>query len=168
MRRMGSRTGLAAVVAALAVCGAAWAGDASVVEAVGVAVRVPEGWSRAQAAQEPSTADPRTVLVVGTQGVEPRRSQCQVSAYRVPADGAAVVVIAWRGRATDAIPRDREVLGSLRLRRPYFECWAGRGAAVQLALRGRAYQVNVLVGDRAGPGVAAEALRVARSFGLAR
>jgi hypothetical protein len=90
-----------------------------------------------------------------------------VSAYRIPADGAAVVVVAWRGRASDAIPRDRDVLEALRLRRPYFACWAGRGAAAQIALRGRAYQVNVLVGDRAGSRVVAEALRVARSFGVA-
>lgn len=162
---MGSKVGLATIAVTLAVCGAAWAGDGAVIGVSGVAVRAPEGWTRARAApSEGSETDPRTVLVVGTPGVEPRRSQCQVSAYRIPVDGAAVVVIAWRGKASDAIPRDRDVLDALRLRRPYFTCWTGRGAAAQISLHGRAYQVNVLVGDRAGPRVAAEALRVARSF----
>jgi hypothetical protein len=161
---MGTRSVLAAVVAALAVCGAAWASNGSgLLEVSGVSIRVPDGWSRTAAAVDAVT-DPRTLLVVGTEGVQARRSSCQVSAYKVPADGAAVVVIGWRGKATAAISRDRAVLGALRLRRPYFECWAGRGASAQIALHERAYQVNVLVGDQASPEVVADALRAARSF----
>jgi hypothetical protein len=52
------------------------------------------------------------------------------------------------------------------VRRPSFECFDGRGAAVELGLQGHAYQVNVLVGDRASPRRVADALRVARSFDL--
>jgi hypothetical protein len=89
-----------------------------------------------------------------------------VTAYRIPDDGAAVVVLGWRGKALEGVPRDRAALDTLRLRRPYFECWSGRGASAQIALRGRAYQVNVLVGDRATTQTAAAALRVARSFGV--
>ncbi|HJU48247.1 MAG TPA: hypothetical protein VJ689_08945 [Gaiellaceae bacterium] len=164
---MGTKRVLAAVIAVLAVCGAAWAGDGGSPLAVsGVSIRVPDGWSRTTAAVD-AVSDPRTVLVVGTDGVQPRRSSCQVSAYRVPADGAAVVVIGWRGKATAAISRDRAVLGAMRLRRPYFECWAGRGASAQIALHGRAYQVNVLVGDQASPGIVADALRAARSVDVA-
>jgi hypothetical protein len=52
-----------------------------------------------------------------------------------------------------------------------FECYAGRGAAAQVHLRGIDYQVNVMVGDRASSSRIADALRVARSFtpvGVAR
>jgi hypothetical protein len=90
-----------------------------------------------------------------------------VSAYRVPADGAAVVVIGARGLASPAIPRTRDGLQQLRLEREYFDCFDGRGAAAQIALRGRAYQINVLVGDRAAPQTIQQALAIARSFGLA-
>lgn len=164
MWRMGSRSALLAIVATLAVCGAASASEGGRIETAGVSLRVPAGWERTFVPTEPPGANPHTVLVVGTVGVGHRRSPCLVSAYRVPADGAAVVVTGWRGRATAAIPRDRSVLGSLKLRRPYFACWGGWGASALVALRDRAFQVNVLVGDRAAPGVVAAALRVARSF----
>ena len=45
---------------------------------------------------------------------------------------------------------------------------SGRGAAAQVVLGSRAYQVNVIVGDSASPTVIADALAVARSFDLAR
>lgn len=127
-------------------------------------VTAPAGWARVKAAEDGPAADPRTLLVVGTDGAESRRSRCQVTAYRVPADGAAVVVLGWRGKALAGVPRDRAELETLCLRGPYFECWVGRGASALLALRGRAYQVNVLVGDHATSQTIAEALRVARSF----
>jgi len=51
--------------------------------------------------------------------------------------------------------------------RPSFECFSGRGAAAQVVLGGKAYQVNVMVGDRASKQRVAEALTVTRSFNLA-
>ena len=50
---------------------------------------------------------------------------------------------------------------------PSFECFSGRGAAAQVVLGGKAYQVNVMVGDRASKQRVAEALTVTRSFNLA-
>jgi hypothetical protein len=88
-----------------------------------------------------------------------------VAAYRIPADGAAVVVLGWRGAASEALPRDRSELAGMRLKRPTFECSEGRGAVARIVLRGRAYQVNVMVGDRASRDTVADALVVARSFG---
>ncbi len=49
---------------------------------------------------------------------------------------------------------------------PSFECFEGRGAVAQLGLQKHAYQVNVMVGDRATPATVAQALAVARSFNL--
>jgi hypothetical protein len=54
------------------------------------------------------------------------------------------------------------------VRRPSFECFNGRGAAADLVLAGRAYQVNVMVGDQATPRVIEQALAVGRSFALAK
>ena len=54
------------------------------------------------------------------------------------------------------------------MRRPSFECFTGRGAAAQVALGGRAYQINVMVGDKASKRRVAAALAVARSFDLTR
>ena len=54
------------------------------------------------------------------------------------------------------------------VQRPSFECFRGRGAAAQLVLGGKAYQVSVLLGDRAMRGLVDRALAVARSFALAR
>jgi hypothetical protein len=75
-----------------------------------------------------------------------------------------VVVIGWRGIAPDGLPRDRSELLEMRLKRPMFECFDGRGAVAQIVVKGRAYQVNVLVGDRATRDAVAGALAVARSF----
>jgi hypothetical protein len=79
-----------------------------------------------------------------------------------------VVVLRWAGRAPEWLPTDRAALDDLRLRRPYFECFEGRGAGTQLAIRGRAYQVNVMAGDRATPRTVANALAVARSLDVPR
>ena len=54
------------------------------------------------------------------------------------------------------------------VQRPSFDCFAGRGAGTTLVLGGKAYQVNVLVGDRASKRRIGEALAVARSFDLVR
>ena len=142
-----------------------------VMAAGGVRVKVPPGWHRVPA--EPSAvADPVTVLVAGTAGVRPRMVACQVAAYRVPPDGAVVVVVGWkRGEYLNAraVRRGRAPLRALRaVRRPSFECFGGRGAAAQVTLGRRNYQVNVMVGDRASPGQVRSALAVARSFTLAR
>lgn len=53
------------------------------------------------------------------------------------------------------------------VKRPSFECVAGRGAAASLALGAKAYQVNVMVGNSTSAQHVAEALAVARSFRLA-
>ena len=116
--------------------------------------------------------DPLTVLVVGTRGVrDDLTSSCQVAAYRVPARGAVVVVVAWRTATSGGghLPPGRARLRRLRaVSRPSFECYSGRGAAEQVVLGGKANQVNVLVGDRASRRLVTQALGVARSFDLLR
>jgi len=158
------------MLATLAVTTAATtAGRLRTVTAYGVEVRIPAGWHRVQPVQ--GAVDPRTLLVVGTPGVRWNlASSCQIAAYRVPATGAVVVVVGWRTATSgggDGRPTGRAPLqGLVRVRRPSFECFAGRGAAAQLVLGGKAYQVNVMVGDGAGKPRIAEALAVARSFEL--
>jgi hypothetical protein len=162
---MGKRAALIAAAALALVSIAAAADGGSSLTANGVAVDAPDGWSRVVAAPSARVGDPRTMLVAGTRGVAPRASECQVAAYRIPADGAAVVILGWRGPAPDGVPRDRSELAAMRLKRPTFECWDGRGAVARIVLRGRAYQVNVMVGDRASRDTVADALAVARSVG---
>ena len=90
-------------------------------------------------------------------------SDCQVSSYRVPANGAVVVVIGWR----DAVGNSGFLpLSALKLRRGTFECFAGRGAVAQVTRRSRDFQVNVMVGDRASAETVEDALAAARSFAL--
>jgi hypothetical protein len=151
-------------VAAATASAAAW----TVLRTGGMTVRAPADWALVADADTGAIVDPRTVLVAGTDGVAPRRSECQVAAYRIPADGAAVVVLRWSGKAPEWVTTDRAVLANMKLRREYFECWDGRGAAAQIAVKGRAYQVNVMVGDRATAKDAAAALAVARSFDAVR
>ena len=114
--------------------------------------------------------DPRTLLVVGTAGVVPRPTQCQIAAYRVPARGAVIVVVGWKTATSGGgrIKPGRWPLERLTsVKRPSFECFGGRGAAASLALGGKAYQVNVMVGNSASAVKIADALAVARSFRLA-
>jgi hypothetical protein len=110
--------------------------------------------------------------VVGTAGVASDLTvPCQIAAYRVPARAAVVVVVAWKTATSGGghLQPGRAPLGALRsVRRPSFECFAGRGAAAQVVLGRRAYQVNVLVGDKASRKRVTEALAVARTFDLAR
>jgi hypothetical protein len=154
------------VVATLAVAGTAWAATWVVLKTGGVSVKAPAGWELVAVA-DTAISDPRTVLVAGTEGAAPRRSECQVAAYRVPAEGAVVVVLRWAGRAPEWLPTADD-LSELRLRREYFACFDGRGASTQIAVKGRAYQVNVMVGDRASHRTTANALAVARSFDAGR
>jgi hypothetical protein len=159
--------GLAAAVVALVGAVGAHAADWHSVEVGAVQLRVPAGWARVVPADPGDVSDPRTVVVVGTKGVTARESRCLVSSYRVPGDAAVVVVIAWKGAAAPDIPRTRDDLVELRLTREYFECWLGRGGSAQIAVKGRAYQVNVLVGDRASAHTVQQALAIARSFAAA-
>jgi hypothetical protein len=146
-------------------------GSGPIISAHGVRLVVPSGWNRVEPAGDGNITDPRTLLVAGTAGVRPRSSQCQIAAYRVHSAGAAVVVVGWK-TATSGGGRLKPGRAPLRkliaLNRPYFECFSGRGASAQLVLAGKAYQVNVMVGDLASKTRIAQALRVARSFNIAR
>jgi hypothetical protein len=160
----------ASVVLALALTSVADGGGGQTVRAHGVALTMPAGWHRVASAGDGPVTDPRTLLVVGTAGVAPKSTQCQIAAYRVPAHGAVVVIVGWK-TATSGGGRMKPGRWPLKtmtsVRRPSFECFAGRGAAASLALAGRAYQVNVMVGNSTSVQHIAEALAVGRSFRLA-
>jgi hypothetical protein len=143
---------------------------ATIVSGHGVRLTVPSGWQRLQAANPGPVTDPQTLLVVGTAGARPRASQCQIASYRVPHGGAVVVVVGWSSLSEGGPQRPgRWPLKALTsVRRPSFECFAGRGAAAYLVLRRRGYQVNVMVGDRASRQRVQQALAVGRSFELSR
>lgn len=138
-----------------------------VVSSQGVRFVVPSDWRLVQPANDGPVTDPRTLLVVGTAGVKAKSSQCQIAAYRIPPSGAVVVLVGWSSKAAagGAPKPGRAPLRKLvAVTRPSFECFAGRGAAADVLLGGKPYQVNVLVGDRATKGRVAQALAVARSF----
>lgn len=161
---------LCSVTVALVAAASALASDAGTIRTHGIALSVPKGWHRVQAAGDGPVTDPRTLLVVGTAGVRSKPTQCQIAAYRVPIDGAVVVVVGWKTATSGGghMKPGRWPLARLTsVRRPSFECFAGRGAAASLALGGKAYQVNVMVGDRASARQSSAALAVARSFRLA-
>ena len=82
---------------------------------------LPASWAKLVPAHDRSD-DPQTLLVIGTDGSKAVESDCQVSSYRVPAEGAVVVVIGWRGSVGSGsfLP-----LSALKLRRGTFECFAG-------------------------------------------
>jgi hypothetical protein len=149
--------GLAAVVAGTA---SAMTGD--VARAGGVQLTLPDGWSKV-VSRDTRADDPRTLLVIGTDGVKAVDSDCQVSSYRVPPDGAAVVVIGWHDSigGTSLLP-----LSAMKLRRGTFDCFAGRGAVGRLTRRDRDFQVNVMVGDRASTATIDAAFDAVKSFGL--
>lgn len=152
-----------AVVAVVGVAAASAASGDSV-RAGGVELDLPDGWSKVAPSRETTIGDPRTLLVIGTNGVRAIQSDCQVAAYRVPADGAVVVVIGWREAVggTSFLP-----LSGMKLRRGTFECFSGRGAVGRVTRRDRDFQVNVMVGDRASAGTIGDALDAARSLALA-
>jgi hypothetical protein len=161
------------VLAAVVCCSfAAACGGARVVSAHGVRLVVPSGWERVRAASDGPVTDPRTLLVVGTAGVRPGASRCQIAAYRLPPEAAVVVVVGWSSVAAaggGAPKPGRAPLQALRsLHRPSFECFSGRGAVADVLLGAKPYQVNVLVGDRAPPQRVGRALAVARSFDVVR
>lgn len=134
----------------------------------GVRLTVPRGWNAVRPAPDAPVTDPRTLLVVGTGGVHAQSSQCQIGGkYHVPAKGAVVIVVGWLSSSAGGGPvhQGRAALDHLtRVRKPTFECYPGRGAAADVRIGGRDYQVNVMVGDHASPHRVAQALAVARSF----
>ena len=160
MRRRATPLVLLAIglAAALVASAAGAVGDAA--RGGGVQLTLPDGWAKV-VSRDTRVDDPRTLLVVGTDGVKAVDSDCQVSAYRVPADGAVVVVIGWRDSVgeTNILP-----LSTMKLRRGTFECFLGRGAVAQVTRRGLDYQVNVMVGDRAGTETIDAAFDAARSI----
>jgi hypothetical protein len=152
----------AAIAAAALVASAAPAATDDVARAAGIQLTLPDSWAKVAPATETKT-DPRTLLVIGTDGVHAIESDCQVASYRVPADGAAVVVIGWRNSIGVSSPP----LSAMKLRRGTFECFAGRGAFARVSRGDRDFQVSVLVGDRASYATADAALEAARSLTLA-
>jgi len=151
-------------------CGAV---DRHAISAHGVQVRAPKGWRRIPpASNPPAVRDPRTLLVVGTAGVRPGSSRCQIDAYRIPDRGAAVVVVGWRSVTAagggPAAPGRASLRRLVTVARPFTPCFPGRGGVAGVLLGGRPYQVNVLVGDRASEEHVAQAVVIARSFDLAR
>jgi len=151
-----------AVAAAALVASTAVAATGDVARAWGIQLDLPDGWSKVAPAPETRT-DPRTLLVIGTDGVRATQSDCQVSSYRVPADGAAVVVVGWRKSLGVSFPP----LSAMKVRRGTFDCFAGRGGFARVTRGDRDFQVNVLVGDRATNATVEDALDAARSIALA-
>ena len=155
---------LALVVCGLVVAGVAAAAEVRTIEGGGVSGACPGRLGRVPRAEAGLVGEPRTLLVVGTRGVRPIETDCRVASYKIPIDGAAVVVIGWRGKL--ATHRRSRHLLARELERDYFECFSGRALAAQFDLDGRTYQVNVMVGDRAEKATIAEAIAVARSVAL--
>ena len=154
-----------AAVPVLVVVLVAGCGGARGVSANGVRVRLPHGWHRVTPWAQGPRDDPKTLLVAGAGLVTRRLSSCQISEYRPPPSAAAVVVVGWKPGGTPTNRPGRAPLRSLtKVRRRLFECWPGRGAAAQVTLGGRVYQVNIMVGDHASKRVVAQALAVGRSF----
>lgn len=154
---------LAASLATLALASVAAAAMVGPARGGGVELELPVGWEKVVPARGTTVGDPQTLLVIGTDGVRAVESDCQVSSYRVPANGAVVVVIGWR----DAVGTSGFLpLSALKLRRGTFECFAGRGAVAQVTRRNRDFQVNVMVGDRASTDTVEDALAAARSFAV--
>ena len=157
------RTGLAALAVALLATLAATVASAATDDSArggGVQLALPASWTKLTPARDRAD-DPRTLLVIGTDGSRAIETDCQVSSYRVPADGAVVVVIGWRTSVGSAsfLP-----LTGMKLRRGTFECFPGRGAVARVTRRDRDFQVSVMVGDKADPATVAAALEAARSF----
>jgi hypothetical protein len=141
-----------------------------IISSRGVRVVVPRRWQQIHAANAGPVTDPRTLLVVGTAGVRPKASHCPIAAYRLPPTGAVVVVVGRKRLALSGAQSQTPGRWPLKrlnaVQRPSFECFGGRGVAATLVLGGRAYQVNVLAGDRASKRRVAQSLAIARSFDL--
>ena len=143
-------------------------GVGGVVSANGVQVWAPAGWHRVAPAGDGPVTDPRTLLVAGTAGVRPHLTQCQIAAYRIPPEGAVVVIVGWKSTNGDTGPGTKELARLTTVKRGAGECFKGRSASATVVLGRREYQVSVMVGDRASKQRIGEALDVARSFKLKR
>ena len=113
---------------------------------------------------------PERCLWLGQRVSGPGRLSVRSPPNRIPSAGAVVVVVGWKSATSGGgrLKPGRAPLKKLvTVTRPSFECFSGRGAAAQVVLGGKAYQVNVMVGDRASKQRVAEALTVTRSFNLA-
>ena len=163
MRRRATPLVLLAIglAAALVASAAGAVGDAA--RGGGVQLTLPDGWAKV-VSRDTRVDDPRTLLVIGTDGAKAVDSDCQVSAYRVPVDGAVVVVIGWRDSIgeTNILP-----ISTMKLRRGTFDCYAGRGAVGRVTRRDRDFQLNVMVGDRASAATIDAAFDAVKSFTLA-
>jgi hypothetical protein len=81
------------------------------------------------------------------------------------------VVVGWKDSALSGTSRPTgcDPLHNLVGVAPHiFECFAGRGAVATVRLGRKAFQVNVMVGDRVPKARVNEAPAVARSFDLSR
>ena len=158
---------VAVVVAALIYVSAASGSTQRVIASGGVRVTVPTQWHRL-APVRGVYVSPKTLLVVGSPGVVPTATGCQIAAYKIPSGGAAVVVVGWDAvQTSNPVDTGLAPLRKLTMAKPHtFECYPGKGDAASLVLKGRAYQVNVMVGAHATPQAVAAALAVARSFRL--
>src|SRR3954451_3979719 len=117
----------------------------SVVSGHGVQVTLPQGWHLVTPLARSGIDDPKTLLVGASGPVTRGASACPLAEYRVPRRGAVVVVLGWSEGGTPANRPGRAPLQALHvLRRHTFECFGGRGAAAQVTLNGRVYQVNVM------------------------
>jgi hypothetical protein len=162
LRRTSRVVLLAAVVVLALAASAATAALQETARGAGVELGLPAGWAKVAPHRAPAGAEPQTLLVIGTEGVRAVESECLVSSYRVPSNGAVVVVIGWR----DSVGTSILPFSAMKLRRGTFECFAGRGAVAQVARRNRDFQVNVMVGDRANADTVEAALEAARSFAV--
>ena len=162
MRPRGSSiAAAAALLAALLGSSVAVAAAGESARGGGVQLDLPGGWAKVAPARTDRIDDPRTLLVIGSDGVQPIETDCLVSSYRVPSDGAVVVVIGWRDEVGGA---SFHPLGAMKLQRGTFKCFTGRGAFGRVVRRDRDFQVNVMVGDRADAATVAAALDAARSI----
>jgi hypothetical protein len=164
---------IAALFAGLVLAPLGITSSGRIIASHGVRLTVPaSGWHRIRAASPGPVTDPRTLLVVGTQGVRPRASRCQIAAYRIHPAGAVVVVVGWTSVASaggSAPKPGRAPLKQLvAVHEPSFECFSRRGTSAQVLLGDKPFQINVMVGDRASKHRIAQALTIARSFDLVR
>ena len=151
----------AALLAALLGSAVAVAAPGESARGGGIQLDLPGGWDKVAPARTDRGDDPRTLLVIGTEGVQAADTDCLVSAYRVPSDGAVVVVIGWRDEVGGA---SFHPLSAMKLQRGTFKCFAGRGAFGRVVRRDRDFQVNVMVGDRADAATVDAAFAAARSI----
>jgi hypothetical protein len=156
----------AVLLVSLAVLACACGSTNKLIAGNGVRFSVPGGWQRVPPGPD-NVDDPRTLLAVGTGDVRATPASCASPVYNVRLSGAAVAVVGWSSvAAAGGAPRPgRAPLTALTAVRSHtFECFTGRGAAADVLIAGKRYQVRVLVGGRASAERVRQALAVARSF----